>query len=35
VICVPGLRYKLIVALVRLLPRRAIGLLTGRGFRRV
>jgi uncharacterized protein len=35
VICVPGLRYKLVVALVRLLPRRAIGLVTGRGFRRV
>jgi short-subunit dehydrogenase len=35
VICVPGLRYKLIVALVRLLPRRAIGLVTGRGFRRL
>jgi short-subunit dehydrogenase len=35
VICVPGLRYKLLVALIRLLPRRAIGLITGRGFRRV
>ncbi len=35
VICVPGLRYKLLVGLVRLLPRRAIGLVTGRGYRRV
>jgi short-subunit dehydrogenase len=30
VVCVPGLRYKLIVAALRLLPRRAIGALTGR-----
>ena len=30
VVCVPGLRYKVLVALVGLLPRRAIGLLTGR-----
>jgi short-subunit dehydrogenase len=30
VLCVPGLRYKLIVAALRLLPRRAIGALTGR-----
>ncbi|HET7469956.1 MAG TPA: SDR family oxidoreductase [Gemmatimonadales bacterium] len=29
VVCVPGLRYKVLVALLRLLPRRAIGLLTG------
>jgi short-subunit dehydrogenase len=35
VICVPGLGYRLIVLLVRLLPRRALGLLTGRGYRRV
>jgi short-subunit dehydrogenase len=31
VVCVPGLRYKVLVSFVRLLPRRAIGLLTGRG----
>jgi len=30
VVCVPGLRYKALVAMVGLLPRRAIGLLTGR-----
>ena len=35
VICVPGLRYKLLVALVRHLPRRLIGVLTGRGYRRM
>jgi short-subunit dehydrogenase len=35
VICVPGLRYKLLVAVVRLLPRRLIGVLTGRGYRRM
>lgn len=30
VVCVPGLRYKVLVAIVGLLPRRAVGLLTGR-----
>jgi short-subunit dehydrogenase len=35
VICVPGLHYKLLVAVVRLVPRRLIGVLTGRGYRRV
>jgi len=30
VVCVPGLRYKALVAIVGVLPRRAIGLLTGR-----
>jgi uncharacterized protein len=35
VICVPGLHYKLLVAVVRLLPRRLIGMLTGRGYRRM
>jgi short-subunit dehydrogenase len=35
VICVPGLHYKLLVAVVRLLPRRLIGVLTGRGYRRM
>jgi short-subunit dehydrogenase len=35
VICVPGLGYRLIVLLVRLVPRRALGLLTGRSYRRV
>ena len=30
VVCVPGLRNKLLVAVIGLLPRRAIGLLTGR-----
>ena len=35
VICVPGLHYKLLVAVVRLLPRRLIGVLTGRGYRRL
>ncbi len=35
VICVPGLYYKLLVGVVRLLPRRLIGALTGRGYRRM
>jgi short-subunit dehydrogenase len=35
VICVPGLHYKLLVAVVRLLPRRLIGMLSGRGYRRM
>jgi short-subunit dehydrogenase len=35
VICVPGLLYKVLVAVVRVLPRRAIGALTGREYRRV
>ena len=35
VVCVPGLHYKLLVAVVRLLPRRLIGVLTGRGYRRM
>jgi short-subunit dehydrogenase len=35
VICVPGLHYKLLVSVVRLLPRRLIGVLTGRGYRRM
>jgi Short-chain dehydrogenases of various substrate specificities len=35
VVCVPGLRYRLIVALIRILPRRVLGLVTGRTFRRV
>ena len=35
VVCIPGLRYKLIIGLVRLLPRRAIGVMTGRRHRRV
>lgn len=30
VVCVPGLRYKLLVAVIGLLPRRATGVLTGR-----
>jgi short-subunit dehydrogenase len=30
VVCVPGVRYKLLVAALRVLPRRAIGWLTGR-----
>jgi short-subunit dehydrogenase len=30
VVCVPGLRYKVLVALLGVLPRRVIGLLTGR-----
>lgn len=35
VVCVPGLRYRLIVALIRILPRRVLGLVTGRTSRRV
>jgi hypothetical protein len=35
VICVPGLGYKLLVGGLRLLPRRLIGALTGRSYRRV
>ncbi len=35
VICVPGLHYKLLVAVVRLLPRRLIGVLSRRGYRRM
>jgi short-subunit dehydrogenase len=35
VICVPGLGYKLLVGVLRLLPRRLIGALTGRSYRRV
>lgn len=35
VICVPGLGYKLLVAALRVLPRRLIGRLTGRSYRRV
>jgi len=35
VVCVPGLRYRLIVALIRILPRRVLGLVTGRASRRV
>jgi uncharacterized protein len=35
VICVPGLHYKLLVGVIRLLPRRLIGVLTGRGYRRM
>jgi uncharacterized protein len=35
VVCVPGWRYKLLVAAIGLLPRRAIGLLTGRRRRAV
>ena len=35
VVCIPGLGYRLLMAAVRLLPRRAIGLLTGRAYRRV
>lgn len=34
VVCVPGLRNKLLVGLIRLLPRRTIGLVTGRGWAR-
>jgi uncharacterized protein len=34
VICVPGLHYKLLVGVIRLLPRRLIGVLTGRGYLR-
>ncbi len=34
-ICVPGVGYKAMVGVLRLLPRRAIGLATGRGCRRV
>jgi short-subunit dehydrogenase len=35
VICVPGLGYKVLVALARLLPRRLIGPITGRAHRRM
>jgi len=35
VICVPGLHYKLLIAVVRLLPRSLIGVLAGRGYRRM
>jgi short-subunit dehydrogenase len=35
VICVPGVGYKLLVALIRVLPRRLIGRLTGVGYRRL
>lgn len=35
VVCVPGFRYKLIVALVRLMPRQVLALLSARRFRRV
>ncbi len=35
VICVPGVGYKLLVALIRLLPRGLIGGLTGVGYRRL
>lgn len=35
VVCVPGLVYKVLVALARVLPRRAIGRLTGRAYRRL
>jgi len=35
VVCVPGLRYRLIVALIRILPRRVLGLVTGRTSRRL
>jgi len=35
VVCVPGLGYRLMVALIRTLPRRALGLVTGRTSRRV
>lgn len=35
VICVPGLLYKALVVVVRLLPRRLIGALTGRQYRRM
>jgi short-subunit dehydrogenase len=35
VVCVPGLGYRLMLAAVRMLPRRAIGLITGRAYRRL
>jgi short-subunit dehydrogenase len=35
VVCVPGVGYKLFVALVRLLPRRVIGAITSRRYRRL
>jgi short-subunit dehydrogenase len=35
VVCVPGVGYKLFVGLVRLLPRRVIGAITGRRYRRL
>ena len=35
VICIPGLGYRLLVGLIRLLPRRSLGLVTGRTYRRV
>jgi short-subunit dehydrogenase len=35
VLCIPGLRYRLIVAATRLLPRRLIGWLAARNYRRV
>jgi short-subunit dehydrogenase len=35
VVCVPGLGYKVLVALIGLLPRRLIGRLTGVGYRRL
>lgn len=35
VVCVPGLGYRLIVGLIRLLPRRTLGLLSRQAYRRV
>ena len=35
VVCVPGLGYKLLVALIGVLPRRLVGRLTGVGYRRL
>jgi uncharacterized protein len=35
VICIPGLGYRLLVGLIRLLPRRSLGLVTSRAYRRV
>lgn len=35
VVCIPGLGYRLLVGLIRLLPRRSLRLVTGRAYRRV
>jgi hypothetical protein len=35
VVCVPGLGYKLLVGLIRHLPRPLIGRVTGLGYRRL
>jgi short-subunit dehydrogenase len=35
VVCIPGLGYRLLVGLIRMLPRRSLGLVTGSTYRRV